>query len=71
MKSFLLGVAVAILIAVGVGMFFPLEPTPAWQAFSTENVRMGDDPGYNLVGPNWTGLNHAPLETGGGEGRSS
>lgn len=71
MKILLLGVAVAIIIAIGVGTFFPLEPKLAYQVFSMENVRLGDDPGFNLVGPNWTGLNHAPVEAGGGEGRSS
>jgi hypothetical protein len=30
------------------------ERTPAWEAYSTSSARVGD-PGYNLVGKNWSG----------------
>jgi hypothetical protein len=50
----LTGIAVAIAIAIGAGYFMRAEQQPAWQAYSTESLRVGD-PGSNLVGPNWTG----------------
>jgi hypothetical protein len=56
MRALLAGIVVAVLLAIGIGYFFPLTPEPAWQAYSSSSVRV-DDPGTNLVGPRWTGLN--------------
>ncbi|MYZ50518.1 hypothetical protein [Propylenella binzhouense] len=55
MGVILSGIAAAIIIAAGIGYFMLPERIPAWQAYSkTESTRVGD-PGYNLVGRNWTG----------------
>jgi hypothetical protein len=54
MKTVLGGFAVAVLLAVAVGYLFPRIQEPAYRAFSTQSVRVGD-PGSNLVGPNWSG----------------
>jgi hypothetical protein len=57
MKALLTGIVVAVVVAIGVGCFLPLTPEPTWQAYSSTSARVGD-PGSNLVGPDWTGLNH-------------
>jgi hypothetical protein len=48
------GIVVA--IALGVVSAFALRGSqePAYEAFSTSSTRVGD-PGYNLVGKNWSG----------------
>jgi hypothetical protein len=56
MKVLLAGIVVALVIGMGIAFFLPLTPTTAWQAYSTSSTRV-DDPGTNLVGPRWTGLN--------------
>jgi hypothetical protein len=59
MKMLLAGIAAAILAAVVIGAFLPVDPKLAWQAFTSTNVRVGD-PGSNLVGPDWTGEAPSP-----------
>ena len=49
------GIVAAILLAVGAGAYLTSEQErPAWQVYSTSSTRVGD-PGFNLVGKNWTG----------------
>ena len=50
----LTGIVLAVLIAVGAGVFLRGEQRQAWQVYSTASTRVGD-PGENLVGQNWTG----------------
>lgn len=52
MKIVLAGIATAILIGIAVGLIFPSAREPAYQAFATSSVRVGE-PGANLVGPEW------------------
>lgn len=64
MKALLTGIVVAIVLAVGAGYFLTSESRLAWQAYSTNSVRVGD-PGSNLVGPRWTGENQVAPEAPG------
>ena len=49
-----------IIIAAGLGVLASLVRIgmrePSYQAFSTSATRVGD-PGHNLVGPHWSGMN--------------
>lgn len=54
MKPLLLGVTVAILLGIGAGSVLISTQTPVYEAFTTSGARVSD-PGYNLVGPHWTG----------------
>jgi hypothetical protein len=59
MGVILVGIAAAIVIAIGASFVLDAEQEPAWQVYSTQSTRVGE-PGDNLVGPAWTG------EPGGG-----
>ncbi len=61
MKMIFIGIIVAIVVAAGLGYFLGMDPTLSWQAYSTASTRV-EDPGSNLVGPRWTGLNAAPAK---------
>jgi hypothetical protein len=51
---------VAVLLAVSVGLALTRMQQPAYVAKAMpETVRI-DDPGHNLVGPDWSGLNKPP-----------
>lgn len=52
MKSFIAGVAVAVVIAVCAGFVLTAVAQPAYKAFATSETRVGN-PGHNLVGSNW------------------
>ncbi|HLT77518.1 MAG TPA: hypothetical protein VKZ87_09040 [Ferrovibrio sp.] len=52
MKVVIAGIALAVAIGIAVGLTLPSAREPAWQAFSTSSTRV-DDPGSNLVGPDW------------------
>jgi hypothetical protein len=54
MGVILMGIIIAIAIAMGAGYFLPKEQKQAWQVYSTTSTRVGD-PGGNLVGSGWTG----------------
>ena len=56
MKMVLTGIVVAIVVATGLGYLLAMDPTPAWQTYSTTSTRVGE-PGNNLVGPRWSGEN--------------
>lgn len=53
-------------VALGAVAAYLLVSTqrPAYEAFSTVSTRVGD-PGANLVGPGWTGLNRGGAESHG------
>ena len=59
MGVILMGIAAAIVIAIGASVVLDAEQEPAWQVYSTQSTRVGE-PGDNLVGPSWSG------EPGGG-----
>jgi hypothetical protein len=59
----LTGIAAAIVLAIGLGMFLASNPKLAWQAYTTTSTRV-DDPGHNLVGPRWTGINSVTAAEG-------
>ncbi|WP_298724689.1 hypothetical protein [uncultured Ferrovibrio sp.] len=52
MRAILTGSAIAILLAVAVGLTLPSAREPAYRAFSASSVRV-DEPGENLVGHSW------------------
>ena len=54
MKVILASVLIAIVLAVAAGYVLNLNQEPAYKAYSTSSVRLGD-PGHNLVGDNWSG----------------
>jgi hypothetical protein len=54
MKPFLLGVIVALVLGVGAAALLTSTQKFAYEAFTTSGARVSD-PGYNLVGPRWTG----------------
>jgi len=59
LKVIILSAVAAIVIAY-VGFFvLNREQEPAYKAFTGSGARVSD-PGSNLVGPNWNGLNNEP-----------
>lgn len=57
MKVVVLSVIVALALGVGAALVLRSEQTLAYEAYSTSSTRVGD-PGENLVGKRWNGLNH-------------
>lgn len=58
------GIALAIVISLGVGYLLYASEKPVYQAMSaTPSVRI-DEPGTNLVGPDWSGLYKTPSQAG-------
>jgi hypothetical protein len=53
MKAFALAIAGLVVIAAGAAAVLNSEQTLAYKAFAT-STRVSD-PGYNLVGKNWSG----------------
>jgi len=56
MRSFIAALAATAVLAVVAAFALGVAQRPAYQAFSTAGARVGD-PGENLVGKNWNGLN--------------
>jgi hypothetical protein len=54
MKAFALAVAGLVIFAAGAAAVLNSEQTLAYKAFATSSTRVSD-PGYNLVGKNWSG----------------
>lgn len=52
MKIVLAGITAAIALGVILGAMLPSVREPAYRAFATSSVRVGD-PGHNLVGQDW------------------
>ena len=54
MKPFLLSVVVAVAVAAVAAVLLNIGQQRAYEAYATSGTRVSD-PGYNLVGPQWTG----------------
>jgi len=54
MKAFALAVAGLVVLAAGAAAVLNSEQVLAYKAFATSSTRVSD-PGYNLVGKNWSG----------------
>jgi hypothetical protein len=54
MRAIFLGIATALLIAGVAGAIYYGAQEPVYRAQAMDSVRIGD-PGFNLVGPQWTG----------------
>jgi hypothetical protein len=55
-KVIILAAIAALVIAFAAAFVLDREQEPAYQAFTGSGARVGD-PGTNLVGPQWSGLN--------------
>jgi hypothetical protein len=56
LKVIILSAVAALVIAFASSFVLDAEQEPAYQAYVGSGARVGD-PGTNLVGPNWNGLN--------------
>jgi hypothetical protein len=54
MKPFLVGFVAAVVLAIAAAVLLTSTQKFAYEAFTTSGARVSD-PGYNLVGPRWTG----------------
>jgi hypothetical protein len=54
MKAFALAILGLVVFAAGAAAVLNSEQTLAYKAFATSSTRVSD-PGYNLVGKNWSG----------------
>lgn len=54
MKVIILSAVAAVLLAYAASFVLSSGQEPAYQAYVGSGARVGD-PGYNLVGPEWTG----------------
>jgi hypothetical protein len=59
MKTVLGGIVFAVVLTVVAGYLLPRAQEPAYRAFATQSVRIGN-PGTNLVGPTWSGEGQVP-----------
>ena len=55
MRIIVTSIVVAVLLATAAGAVFSMAQKPVYQARAMPSVRI-DDPGENLVGPDWSGL---------------
>jgi hypothetical protein len=55
MRAIIGGIIVSVVIAVVVGLIWVQYRTPIYEAQASPSLRIGD-PGYNLVGRDWSGL---------------
>jgi hypothetical protein len=58
MKIIVMSIVVALLLAAGAGLILSVAQKPVYEVYASPSVRLGD-PGHNLVGPDWSGLNRA------------
>jgi hypothetical protein len=56
LKVILLSAVAGLVIAVAASFVLNHEQEPAYRAFTGSGARVGE-PGSNLVGPSWNGLN--------------
>ncbi|WAJ30774.1 hypothetical protein [Antarcticirhabdus aurantiaca] len=56
MTAILSGILVAVLVAIAASFGLAEIQEPAYERFATSGTRVGD-PGENLVGQRWDGLN--------------
>jgi hypothetical protein len=54
MKAFALAIVGVVIFAAAAAAVLNSEQTLAYKAFATSSTRVSD-PGYNLVGKNWSG----------------
>jgi hypothetical protein len=54
MKPFIVGFVAAVVLAIAAAVLLTSTQKLAYEAFTTSGARVSD-PGYNLVGPRWTG----------------
>lgn len=59
MKVIILSAVAALILAFAASFVLDTQDTPAYEAYVGSGARVGDDPGTNLVGPNWDGQNTA------------
>jgi hypothetical protein len=60
MKVIVLSAVAALVFAYAASYVLSTQQRPAYEAYVGSGARLGDDPGTNLVGPNWDGLNNPP-----------
>ena len=58
MRVLVMSIVVAVLFAAGAGVVLSTTQRPVYEVQVPPSVRIGD-PGHNLVGTDWTGLNRA------------
>lgn len=56
MKVILSSIAASVLLGIVAALVLGSTQRPAYEVFSTSMTRVGN-PGSNLVGPDWSGLN--------------
>jgi uncharacterized protein involved in exopolysaccharide biosynthesis len=56
MRIILASIMAVILLAVAAGLIFARTQKLVYEARALPTVRIDDDPGHNLVGPDWSGL---------------
>jgi hypothetical protein len=54
-KVIILSAVVALVLGYVASFVLNREQQPAYEAFVGSGARVGDQPGTNLVGPNWDG----------------
>ena len=57
MKVIILSAVAALVLAYGASFVLGTQQRPDYEAFVGSGARVGDDPGTNLVGPDWDGQN--------------
>jgi hypothetical protein len=60
MKVIILSAVAALVFAYAAFYVLSTQQRPAYEAYVGSGARLGDDPGTNLVGPNWDGQNNPP-----------
>jgi hypothetical protein len=56
MNIIMTSVVTSVLLAAGAGLIFSMTQKAVYEVQAVPSVRL-DDPGHNLVGPDWSGLN--------------
>jgi len=59
LKAIFSGIVIALGVAVLAAFVLNESQRTSYDVYKTQSVRLGD-PGYNLVGPKWTGENTVP-----------
>ena len=58
MKVIVLSAVAALVLAFAASFVLDSQQRHAYEAFVGSGARVGDQPGTNLVGPNWDGQNN-------------
>ena len=59
MKVIVFSAVAALLLAYAASFVLSSQHRPAYEAFVGSGARVGNDPGTNLVGQEWNGMNTA------------